>query len=64
RTTGKTPHTPGSLLLSYAQAKPQLFVIRALSKDVESLNPLYQAIGQTIAHPTLLNENPYTRFSR
>jgi urease accessory protein len=64
RTTGNTPHTPGSLLLSYAQAKPQLFVIRALSKDVESLNPLYQAIGQTIAHPTLLNENPYTRFSR
>lgn len=64
RTTGNTPHAPGNLLLSYAQAKPQLFVIRALSKDVESLTPLYQAIGNAISHPTLLNENPYTRLTR
>lgn len=64
RTTGNTPHTPGNLLLSYAQAKPQLFVIRALGKDVESLNPLYRAIGSAIAHPTLLKENPYTRLYR
>jgi urease accessory protein len=64
RTTGNTPHPPGDLLLSYSQAKPQLFVIRALSKNVESLTPLYQAIGNAIAHPSILNDNPLTRFSR
>lgn len=64
RTTGNTPATPGDLLLSYSQAKPQLFIIRALSKNVESLTPLYQIIGQAIAHLSILNENPLTRLTR
>ena len=64
RTTGNTPATPGDLLLSYSQAKPQLFVVRALSKNVESLTPLYQIIGNAIAHPSILNENPLTRLTR
>lgn len=59
----KTTTQPNTLLLSYAQAKPELFVIRALSQNVETLAPIYHALGATLAHPNLLNHNPLTRFA-
>ena len=52
-------HPP--LLLSFSSPKPELFVARALARDVESLNPFYAAISNAIAHPAILGSDPLAR---
>jgi hypothetical protein len=49
------------MIISYAQAKPQVFVIRALGKSVESLRPIYGAIRHAVKHPMILGVDPLLR---
>ena len=51
----------GSLLLSFAFPRPDLFVIRSLAQNVECLLPLYTALRDAIAHPNVLGADPLAR---
>lgn len=52
---------PPDLLLSFASPKPDLFVIRSLAQNIESLHPLFAALRNAIAHPNILGADPLAR---
>ena len=53
--------TPPDLLLSFASPKPDLFIIRSLAQNIESLHPFFAALRNAIAHPNILGTDPLAR---